>query len=336
MIYPGFIKKGDTIGVTAPSDGNSEKTDYARLYNGKKQLVEMGYKVIETNNVRNSLNGRSGDAKTRAKEFIKLISNDDIKAVFSASGGDYLLEILPFIDFNQVKDNPKWFQGYSDNTGLVHTITTICDVATIYGNNFNDFGMGEWHKSVSDNLEILQGQEVIQESFDKYQDGFYDRITGLEGYVLTKPVKWRNINRQEVVLTGRTLGGCLDVLISLVGTRFDKTKAFIEKYKEDGIIWYLESFDLSAESLTLALWQLREAGWFSYSKGFVFGRPTFFDESASSTYEEVVMSVLREMDVPIILEADIGHKPPQFSMINGGLGTLRSKDGKAELSYNFV
>ena len=138
MIYPEFIKKNDLIGIAAPSDGNSEETDFARLDNGKKKVGEKGYKVIETAHVRNSINGRSADAETRAREFMELVANDDVKAIYSASGGNYLLEILPFIDFEQIKNNPKWFQGYSDNTGLVHTITTICDLATIYGNNFND------------------------------------------------------------------------------------------------------------------------------------------------------------------------------------------------------
>ena len=336
--YPEFIKKGDLIGICAPSDGNSEELDFVRLDNGKKNLEELGYKLIETDHVRNSNRGRSADAKTRASEVMELISNDDVKLIVSASGGDYLLETLPYIDFKKISSKPKWFQGYSDNTGLVHTITTMCDQATVYGNNFKDFGMGNWHKSLKSNISILQGEENVQESFDTYQDGFYERLTGLEDYVLTKPVNWHNINRDgEVLIKGRTIGGCLDVLISLVGTRFDKTKEFAEKYKDDGILWYMESFALTAESLTLALWQLKEAGWLRYAKGFVFGRPTFYDEKASKngTYEEVVMSVLGDMDLPIILDADIGHKPPQFSMINGGLGTLCSKDGKAKLTYEY-
>lgn len=337
--YPEFIKKGDLIGISAPSDGDNEEIDFVRLDNGKKKLNELGYGVIETDHVRNSYKGRSADAKTRTSEFMELISNDDVKLIVSTSGGDYLLEILPYIDFKKIKSKPKWFQGYSDNTGLVHSITTICDLATVYGNNFKDFGMSNWHESLKNNISILQGEDSVQNSFDTYQDGFYERITGLEDYVLTKPVNWRNINYDgEVIIKGRTIGGCLDVLISLVGTRFDKTKEFVEKYKDDGIIWYLESFALTAESLTLALWQLREAGWFKYAKGFVFGRPTFYDEKAgrNGSYEEVVMSVLGEIGVPIILEADIGHKPPQLTMINGAVATLTSIGGKAKLEYNFI
>ena len=52
----------------------------------------------------------------------------------------------------------------------------------------------------------------------------------------------------------------MDVLLNLVGTRFDKTKEFVQKYKEDGILWYLESFSLDSDSLTRGLWQLKEAG----------------------------------------------------------------------------
>lgn len=338
MIYPDFIKEGDLVGLCAPSDGNSEETDFVRLDKGIKQLKDLGYEVIESAHVRRSENGRSSDAKTRAKEFMELICNDQIKLILSASGGNYLLEILPFLDFEKIRSKPKWFQGYSDNTGLVHTITTMCHIATIYGNNFSSFGMANWHKSIKDNIRILQGEDIVQHSFEKYQDGFYERVTGLEDYVLTKNVNWRNINNEdEVLIEGRTIGGCLDVLISLVGTRFDKTNEYIKKYKEDGIIWYLESFDLSAEALTLALWQLREAGWFKYAKGFIFGRPTFYDESPpKATYEEVVLSVLGEMNLPIILEADIGHKPPQFAMINGGLARLYSSEGKATLTYQYI
>lgn len=337
LIYPEFLKKNTIIGVTAPSDGNKKDTDFIRLDNGKSQLKKRGYSVIETSNVRDSINGRSSDAKTRARQLMELISNDDVKWIVSAAGGDYLLEILPYVDFNKIKNNPKWFQGYSDNTGLTYTITTICDLATVYSNNFNDFGMANWHKSLENNLKIIEGKESIQTSFDYFQDGFHTRETGLEDYILEKPVFWKNIySNDKITLKGRLLGGCLDVLISLVGTRYDQTEKFLEKYKEDGILWYLESFALTAESLTLALWQLKEAGWFQYTKGFVFGRPTFYDEEIGSSYKEVVHSVLGNFNVPILLDGDIGHKPPQMTMINGALTTISWEKGKAQMSFEFV
>jgi muramoyltetrapeptide carboxypeptidase len=331
MLYPSFIRKDCTIGVTAPSDGNKKEVDFKRLDNGKSNLEKKGYQVIETAHVRNSEKGRSSDKITRAQEFEELVGNKEVMWIVSAKGGDFLLEILPFVDFNHIKANPKWIQGYSDNTGITFTVTTNCDMATVYGCNFNDFGMEPWHKAMEDNLALLEGKELEQTSFDLYEDGFYDRETGLEGYVLEKPVKWNNLTANPIQITGRLLGGCLDVLLNLVGTRFDNTVSFINKYKEDGILWYLESFSLSSDALTRGLWQLKEAGWFETARGFIFGRPAFFEDYSGITYEEAVLSVLEELNVPIILEADIGHKAPQMTMINGAIAEVYSENGKGTL-----
>lgn len=334
MIYPQFIKNGDTIGITAPSDGNSKEIDFIRLDNGKRQLNELGFPVIETAHVRKSEKGRSADVKTRADEFHDLLRDPSVKWIVSAKGGDYLMEMLSLTDFELIRQNPKWIQGYSDNTGLTFTITTNCDIATIYGNNFNDFGMEPMHKAVKDNLAIVRGDNIIQTSYDFYEDGYYDRVTGLEGYRLDKPVEWENLlGGKEISLSGRAIGGCFDVLLNLVGTRFDHTVNFIHQYKEEGIIWYLESFALTSEAITAGLWHLKEAGWFQYVKGFIFGRPAFFNEKSPISYEESIRSVLEEFNVPVILNADIGHKAPQMAMINGAYATISSKDGKGSISF---
>ena len=211
------------------------------------------------------------------------------------------MEMLPFVDFDLIKDNPKWVQGFSDTTGLTFTITTNLEIATLYTNNFGTFGMADWHSSLSDNIRILEGQNIIQNSYDMYQNGFKERITGLEGFVLEDEVNWTNLypnskNQEEIILSGRALGGCLDVLLNLVGTRFDKTKEFITKYKEDKIVWFLESFNLGSEALTRGLWQLKEAGWFAHAAGFIFGRPAMFGSYTDTSYEESVLSVLGELE----------------------------------------
>ncbi|HIS38285.1 MAG TPA: hypothetical protein IAB45_02115 [Candidatus Onthousia faecavium] len=54
------------------------------------------------------------------------------------------------------------------------------------------------------------------------------------------------------------IGGCLDIITDLFGTRFDKTEAFLEKYKEDGIIWYFDICELSSESIIRILWKLKD------------------------------------------------------------------------------
>lgn len=78
--------------------------------------------------------------------------------------------MLSELDFNVIKDNPKWLQGYSDPTGLLFTITTNLDIATVYSDNFKTFGMEPWHKSLDNNLEILKGNIIEQTSFSKYEE----------------------------------------------------------------------------------------------------------------------------------------------------------------------
>lgn len=349
MIYPGPLTKGDLIGVTAPSDGDSKETDSIRLDNGINKFKNLGYEILETNNVRTSHKGRSSSKEVRAKELMSLYKNEDIKAIISSGGGDYLVEVLSLLDFDAIKENLKWYQGYSDNTGIVFTITTNLDIATLYGENFGSFGMEPWHHTLENNLRILEGEDIKQKSYNRFQDGFRDRETGLEGFLLNGDVKWRNIHKgnsfkannrvndveviEEIEIEGRALGGCLDVLLNLVGTRFDKTKEFVNQYKEDGVLWYLESFSLGAEALTRGLWQLKEAGWFEHAKGFIFGRPAFFDTYTDTSYDEAVLSVLKDLDLPIILDGDIGHRGPQFTMINGAMAKITSKDGKGSIVF---
>ena len=339
MIYPKSLDIGYKVGVTATSEGNIKEVDIIRLDNAILHFENHGYPVVETDNVRKSNKGRSSDGKTRAIELKQLYENSSIRAIFAAAGGDYLVEMLSFVDFNIIKNNPKWFQGFSDTTGLTFTITTNLDIATIYANNFSTFGMEKWHSSLIDNIKMLEGFEIIQNSFDKYQNGYKARVTGFEEFVLEEEVQWVNVypedmeKQKEINLSGRAIGGCIDVLLTLCGTRFDKTKEFVEKYKEDGIVWFLESFDLNSEALTRGLWQLREAGWFSHATGFIFGRPAMFGTNTDTTYEEAVISVLGELNVPIILDADIGHKPPQCSMICGAIVNIHSKEGKGTITF---
>lgn len=340
MIYPANLEKGFSIGVTASSAGLEKELDFLRLDNAIKNFKIRGYPVITTPNVRAGDNkGRSSDAATRAKELLELIKDPSVRVVIAACGGDYLIEMLSYVDFQVLRNNPTWIQGFSDTTGLTFTITTNLDIASIYSYNFSSFGMKNWHRSLSDNLLILEGKDIIQRSYDLYQDGYYERVTGLEEFVLEKKVEWDSIPHKgaseinEISMRGRMLGGCLDVLQNLVGTRFDKTVEFVERYSEDGILWYLESYILNTEGMVRALWQLKEAGWFKHAKGFIFGRPALYESNYEISYREIVYSVLGELGLPIILEADIGHKPPQFSIINGAIATIKSNNKNGEIIF---
>ncbi|MBR6537325.1 MAG: LD-carboxypeptidase [Lachnospiraceae bacterium] len=331
MIFPKWIDKGDSIGVTACSGGKTSAVDLIRLDNAAKQFQRRGYDVVETPDVRTEEKGRSAPAKIRAEELHALVNDPKVSWVIQACGGDYLAEMLSYTDFEAIKANPKWYQGYSDPTGLLFTITTNCDMATVYAGNYGDFGMKNWHLCLEENVALLEGKELVQRSFPLYKNGFAERITGEEDYEEDTPVRWE-CAEDKVEISGRLLGGCLDVLLDLVGTRFDKTAEWCERYKEDGILWYLESFALSSERLTCGLWHLKEAGWFKYAKGFVFGRPTFFSSDYGIPYKEAVEASLGDLGLPIVYEADVGHKAPRMTMINGAKATIVVEDGKGSMT----
>ncbi len=333
MIIPQYIQEGSKIGVTAPSGGAYKELDKIRFENAAKKLHKKSYEVIFTDNVFGSDGlGRSAEKKVRAREFMSLIKDKDVDYIVSAKGGDYLAEILPYIDFDIIKNNPKWIQGYSDNTSILLAITTLCDIATVYGYNFGNYGMEDWHESVENNLALIEGENIVQKSFDMYEDGFFDKVTGLEGFNLTTKVEVKAARGEDTIeMEGRLLGGCLDVLVDMAGTRFEDVVGFAKRYADDGILWFIESFDAISERVIINLWKLKEMGWFENAKGFIFGRPCFYKSYSDISYEEAVMTALEELNVPVIFDADIGHKEPQWTMINGAKAKIYYKNGKAEL-----
>ena len=132
----------------------------------------------------------------------------------------------------------------------------------------------------------------------------------------------------SLTLKGRLLGGCLDCLVNLSGTRFDQTKAFAERYKEDGILWFLEACDLNVMSIRRSLWNLKEAGWFAHASGFLVGRPraAWGENLMGLDPYEAVLGPLSELGVPILTDVDFGHLPPSIPIICGACATVTYKD----------
>ena len=334
MIYPEFLKEHDTIGVTAPSDGITDEIKLKRLDNAIKNFDSRGFNIKETPNVRCSFKGRSSSSKERTEELESLYKDDNVKTIITSGGGDFLLEMLSELDFNIIKDNPKWLQGYSDPTGLLFTITTNLDIATIYADNFKSFGMESWHQSLETNLEILKGNIIEQKSFSKYEED-KKLITGLEPFNLTKKVYWKNLNNEDAInIKGRMIGGCLDIITDLFGTRFDKTKDFLEKYKDDGIIWYFDICELSSESIIRILWKLKDNGYFKYTKGILFSRVFACNSYYDISYEEAICECLKDLNIPIIINTDIGHVSPRMTIINGAVCTVTSSNGKGKIEFD--
>jgi muramoyltetrapeptide carboxypeptidase LdcA involved in peptidoglycan recycling len=331
MKYPRLLVKGDTIGICAPSSGVSGEHLMKRLDNAIANIKALGYNAIETASVRNNNKCVSTDSAVRASEFMSLYEDPDVTAIIPTWGGEFGMDMLPCLDFEKLASLPaKWVCGYSDTTTLMFPLTLISDIATIHGSNSMNMGYAQIHATDLRAFDVMSNIETTQASWDTW-GGFssWEDFTG-ETYVLDKPSSWKSLQGDSrVTFGGRMIGGCLDVVSILIGTRFAPAPSFIEKYKHDGFIWTLESAEMSAANIYRALWQMRECGWFRYCNGVIFGRPDGYKDTQDFTLTDALRQGLDGLNVPIIYDADIGHIPPQMQIVNGALGEVDFTNGKA-------
>lgn len=334
MIYPNFLKEKDTIGVPAPSKGANDELKINRIKNAVKRVKSLGYNVELSKNAFKNNIGRSATKEERAKEFNEMLKDKNINMIIALNGGEFLVEMLPYVNFDFVKESPKYVCGFSDPTGLLFPITTKYDVATIYGSNFSSLGAEKLLQSDKDFLDIIKGNLVTENSSELYEEVPIERVTGLECSNLTEKVYWKTLDNKEVNIKGRIIGGCFDIISELAGTKYDGTKDFNEKYKDDGIIWYFDNCELSMEETIRTLWKLNELEYFKYTKCIIFGRfgstKTYFDYDVKSCLED---SVISNLGIKIIYDADISHKAPCLTIINGAFATIKVKNGKGSICF---
>ncbi len=138
----------------------------------------------------------------------------------------------------------------------------------------------------------------------------------------------------ETIFGGRLLGGCLDCLVNLLGTCYDHTDEFLEKYKEDGVIWFLDACDLNVFGIRRAMWQMEHAGWFRYVKGFLIGRPlSGLEPMMGLDQYQAVLDVAGRKGVPVVMDMDLGHLPPSMPLITGSYAAVhvRENDIRVEM-----
>lgn len=325
MRYPKDLKENGTIGFLAPSFGCATEPYYSCFQNALKNLKEMGYSTLLGPNVTKAEGiGISNTPKACGEEVMEMFSSDS-DVLISCGGGELMCEILPYVDFPILSElSPKWFMGYSDNTNLTFLLPTLTDTASIYGPCAKAFGMEPWHSAVSDALDLLRGTNHTAHNYMLWEkENPEEEREPLAPYHVTEPIAirtflgGREVTDEQIHFSGRLLGGCLDCLANLVGTGYDKVKEFAERYREDGVIWFLEACDLNVFSIRRAIWQLREAGWFQNGKGFLIGRPAKGEEMMDLNHFQAVLGNLAGMNVPVVMDVDLGHLPPMMPLVVG-------------------
>ena len=205
--------------------------------------------------------------------------------------------------------------------------------------------MEPWHPAIEDAYQLLRGEKLASYGYDSYEiESLKDEEHPLEPYACTEkraillfnpvdgslsgPGYRRKRAASPVSFSGRLIGGCLDILANLCGTKYDHTQAFLERYADDGFLWFLEACDLSVFGIRRAVWELQQAGWFRHVKGFLIGRPDAGrEELMGLDHIHAVTDILASCDVPILLDTDIGHLPPMMPLISGCLASVTA-DGK--------
>ena len=333
---PAFVKKGDTIGVTAPSFGCTIEPYITRFESAVKKFNSKGFNVKVGNCVHKSDGiGISSLPEACAEELVTFYNDDENAALISAGGGELMCETISNINFKKLqKSAPKWFMGYSDNTNFIFPLVTCTHVAAIYGHNFPGFGK-VWEQSEKDNFAILNGTKTMFNGYKNFQtDEDANRIKDtdyLSPYLLSC--------KKEIISThskftaeGIMLGGCLDILTNLCGTKFDCMKEFIKG--TDKIIWVLEACDLSPLDIRRTLWHLDESGWFKNACAFIFGRPLrAWNQSVMGVNQyNAVTDILSKYNKPIAFDCDIGHLSPTLPVVFG-VETKLSIDSNLHIEY---
>ena len=322
MKYPEFIKQADTLGVFAPSAGVGRKLD--EFHKSLSQLKAQGFeivcgKLVEVNDL------RSGSGLERAKELEALHGQKEVKALLCAAGGDFLIEMLPHVNFEALAKEPKWMMGYSDPTSLLYILTTKYDVATLYGANAGSFDLEPMPEWLSAPIKVLTGKKVVQKS-----TAYCDPQFRSGPPVYDTENHWISFDG-NFKMRGRCIGGCLDSLKDLFGTPLDGTKEFIQRYEKESLIWYFDIYSMTAENVYRTLLQMKSMGAFRENDLVIAGRVLFPSTETGMTYKEAFQ---RAISCRCVIEADIGHTTPRMVMVNGAIAEVEVNGTSGSITFD--
>ncbi len=326
---PRPLRAGDLVALCAPSSG-VEPVLFPRLELAIAQLQRRGLRVLEGATLRREHKQCSAPAAERAAELQSLLLDPEIAAVLPPWGGERAIELLPLLDFERLAAaEPKWFSGFSDLSTLQLPLVLRAGWMSLHGPNLMELGADELDETTAAIWPTLfQADLPLQRASERWQaEGADWRVAPGAGRNLTETTRWRRLDgsAEPLQLRGRLIGGCLDTIARLAGTAYGDLRAW---RRQDGIgahLLFLENCEMTPCELLRALWSLRLHGWFDGAAGVLIGRHAAATVSAPErlSHEEAVRESLAGLDVPVLIDVDIGHVPPQLSLIQGETAELR-------------
>lgn len=279
LIYPGCIKRGDTVGVITPS---SPLVDDAGYDIAVANFNALGLRIKWGTNVGKKYGYLAGTDEERMADIHHMFSDPEVKAIVCLRGGSGAARLLDRLDYQLIRHNPKIFMGYSDITAFHQAIHTQAGLITFHGAVANS----RWTPMV----------------FNQFRRLFFE---GKSPTYTTDPKSVQTIT--PGIAEGTLLGGNLTVLTGIAGSRyfpdFENSILFLEEIGEKP---YRIDRMFSQLALTGALKKL---------KGFVFGKcvdctPT--NPRASLTVEQILRDYIRPLGIPAFRGALIGHIDEQL------------------------
>ena len=305
-MIPPKLNKGDEIRIIAPSGSLSRvRTDV--LERALAYLDENGFKVTYSTNCREMDQFSSSSVESRVADLHEAFADPDVKAVMACIGGFNVNQILPYINYDLIKTNPKILCGYSDITALLNAVYARTGLVTYHAPHLAALGFLREREYTHKYLTACLMNEEPVPVVPSETAGNYTVL-------------------QEGTCEGEIAGGNLCTLNLLQGTRYmpdlrDRV-LFIE---DDNIMgdYFPYEFDRNLQSLL-------QAGGAESVRGVVFGR---FDESCKLT-EDAIRAIIKgkvPAGIPVVFGADFGHVFPMISFPVGGRVKLSAAGDRIDL-----
>lgn len=332
MIKPSRLTAGDAVALVSLSSGIAGEELFShKVMIGKSRLEkEFGLNVVIMPNAMKGVAYLEQNPQARASDLMDAFADKKIKSIISMIGGDDTIRLLPYIDFDVIRENPKIFMGYSDTT-INHFMMLQAGITSFYGPcvfaEFAENGaMHEYTKHYikqtlfekHDKLSIIPSPQWTSEFLD-WANPDNNKIarkmkTDDKGYELLQG---------SGTVQGALMGGCVDVLPMMIGTKLWPSK---EHWKN--CILFLETSEEypSPNSVKYLLRGLAAQGIIENISGIIFGKPKdekFYDEYKNALLQVVGKEAGRD-DMPILYNMNFGHTAPIFILPYGVLAEINS------------
>jgi len=317
--FPEPLRPGDRIGVTSPSAGVGGAA-VARIQFCVDWLRDLGYEVV-VGECMSAERWVSAPKEQRAAELTSMLVDPEIRAVVPPWGGaGTALDLLDQLDYDAIASaEPTWLVGYSDSVATMLPLTMRAGLATLHGDNLADTpyaappGLAHWlDLATSSSRTITQRSPGLVADWWRFEED--PRATEWKA---VGAGSWTLHGADTLDVTGTLIGGCTEVLAGVAGSPYAPVREFAAEHGP--LVVYVEAADDEAFSICRHLHSLRYAGWFEAAEAILVGRTKAPDstDDGGLTQREAVLDALGMLDVPLVLDVEIGHVPPHLPLLNG-------------------